>query len=164
MGEDHETEPVFIRSRWGTNRYVYNPANPAGLFLIAFSLLVAGGVMYGLRDGSSWSEGELHDAVHTAAASLEARPQLMDAYSGGYQELIRREIEAAGEGPEYGGVNVALEEYVDDGAGAPAGSHFEVGADDVEDLYCLRISPPEPETVLSSVTVRLSVSVTAGRC
>ncbi|MFE0644728.1 hypothetical protein ACFW2Y_24415 [Streptomyces sp. NPDC058877] len=30
-------EPVFKKSRWGTNRYVYNPRSPVGLFLIVAS-------------------------------------------------------------------------------------------------------------------------------
>ncbi|WP_406000266.1 hypothetical protein [Streptomyces sp. NBC_00829] len=32
MGQEEEHEPVFIRSTWGTNRYVYNPNNPVGFF------------------------------------------------------------------------------------------------------------------------------------
>lgn len=37
---DHE--PVFKRSKWGANRYYYNPRNPVGLTLIVLSLLFAG--------------------------------------------------------------------------------------------------------------------------
>jgi len=33
-----DDEPVFKRSRWGTNRYVYNPHNPIGLALIVLSI------------------------------------------------------------------------------------------------------------------------------
>ncbi|PWK71311.1 hypothetical protein BCL76_104417 [Streptomyces sp. CG 926] len=36
QGDD---EPVFKRSKWGTNRYYYNPANPVGLALIVISLV-----------------------------------------------------------------------------------------------------------------------------
>jgi hypothetical protein len=36
-----ENEPVFKRSKWGTNRYEYNPNNPAGLALIVLSVAVA---------------------------------------------------------------------------------------------------------------------------
>lgn len=35
-------EPVFKRSKWGANRYYYNPRNPVGLTLIVLSLLFAG--------------------------------------------------------------------------------------------------------------------------
>ena len=38
----HDDEPVFKRSRWGANRYYYNPRNPVGLALIVISLLFAG--------------------------------------------------------------------------------------------------------------------------
>ncbi|GGT62532.1 hypothetical protein GCM10010207_72530 [Streptomyces atratus] len=38
---DRDDEPVFIRSKWGTSRYVYNPRNPVGLALILISLLFA---------------------------------------------------------------------------------------------------------------------------
>ncbi|MFF2406768.1 hypothetical protein [Streptomyces sp. NPDC058092] len=38
---DRDDEPVFIRSKWGTSRYVYNPRNPVGLALILSSLLFA---------------------------------------------------------------------------------------------------------------------------
>lgn len=41
----HDDEPVFKRSRWGTNRYYYNPQNPVGLALIVLSLLFAGTMM-----------------------------------------------------------------------------------------------------------------------
>ncbi|MEU4949041.1 hypothetical protein [Streptomyces lavendulae] len=37
-----DDEPVFKRSKWGTNRYYYNPRNPLGLTLIVISLLFAG--------------------------------------------------------------------------------------------------------------------------
>lgn len=40
MSEDQD-EPVFVRSKWGTNRYVYNPRNPVGRFLIVASVIVA---------------------------------------------------------------------------------------------------------------------------
>lgn len=36
---DHDDEPVFKKSRWGTNHYIYNPRNPVGLALIVISLL-----------------------------------------------------------------------------------------------------------------------------
>ncbi|MGN9793037.1 hypothetical protein ACTMTU_18320 [Streptomyces sp. OZ13] len=64
MSDDHDAEPVFVRSKWGTSRYVYNANNPVGMALIIASLLFAAGGMYALHDSSSWSEGELHDAVH----------------------------------------------------------------------------------------------------
>ncbi|MFF4095162.1 hypothetical protein ACFYYY_15210 [Streptomyces sp. NPDC001834] len=35
-----DDEPVFIRSMWGTSRYVYNYQNPVGRALIVIALLV----------------------------------------------------------------------------------------------------------------------------
>ncbi|MGT2531961.1 hypothetical protein ACU4GG_36585 [Streptomyces nojiriensis] len=40
-----DDEPVFKRSKWGTNRYYYNPRNPVGLALIVLSVLLAGTMM-----------------------------------------------------------------------------------------------------------------------
>ncbi|MFD3817275.1 hypothetical protein ACFWRZ_19615 [Streptomyces rubiginosohelvolus] len=74
-GQDGD-EPIFIRSNWGTSRYVYNPRNPVGMGLIL----------------------------------------------------------------------------------------FEVTAKDVDAAFCLSVSPPEPEAVLTSIEVSLSVTVEEGRC
>lgn len=41
----HDDEPVFIRSRWGTSRYVYNHRNPVGLALIVLTVLFVGTMM-----------------------------------------------------------------------------------------------------------------------
>ncbi|MFD9081858.1 hypothetical protein ACFQ7B_06555 [Streptomyces erythrochromogenes] len=38
-------EPVLKRSKWGTNRYYYNPRNPVGLALIVVTLLFVGTMM-----------------------------------------------------------------------------------------------------------------------
>lgn len=40
-----DDEPVFRRSRLGTNRYEYNPANPVGRALIVVTVI---GVLIGL--------------------------------------------------------------------------------------------------------------------
>ncbi|WP_175488438.1 hypothetical protein [Streptomyces qinglanensis] len=41
---DHE--PVLIRSRWGTSRYVYNPRSPVGLALIVITVFVVLGGLF----------------------------------------------------------------------------------------------------------------------
>ncbi|WP_225833233.1 hypothetical protein [Streptomyces sp. NK08204] len=33
-----DNEPVFKRSKWGTNRYEYNPRNPVGFALIVVAI------------------------------------------------------------------------------------------------------------------------------
>ncbi|MEV4682306.1 hypothetical protein [Streptomyces kurssanovii] len=165
MSEDHDAEPVFVRSKWGTNRYVYNANNPVGMALIIASLLFAAGAMYSLHDSSSWSEGELHDAVHAAVDSLNAAPQQVGGWSGDYEELIADAIEASGEGPEHGIVSVSPEYYDADVAGESDSESFEVTSDDVDDVYCLRVSPPQPEPdTFTAVTVSIDVTVDADSC
>ncbi|WP_327134467.1 hypothetical protein OG311_31740 [Streptomyces sp. NBC_01343] len=41
----YDDEPVFKRSKWGTNRYSYNPRNPVGLALVIITLLFVGTMM-----------------------------------------------------------------------------------------------------------------------
>uniref|UniRef100_A0AAU2V5I9 Uncharacterized protein n=1 Tax=Streptomyces sp. NBC_00003 TaxID=2903608 RepID=A0AAU2V5I9_9ACTN len=38
---DRDDEPVFRKSRFGTNRYEYNPASPVGRVLIAVTVIGA---------------------------------------------------------------------------------------------------------------------------
>ncbi|MDJ0380152.1 hypothetical protein [Streptomyces sp. G-G2] len=37
----YDDEPVFKRSKWGTNQYYYNPGNPVGRALIVITLIFA---------------------------------------------------------------------------------------------------------------------------
>ncbi|MEV8588386.1 hypothetical protein AB0424_15765 [Streptomyces sp. NPDC051180] len=57
-------EPVFKKSRWGANRYAYNPANPVGLALIVITVVVVFTVLLLLQNrvgpfapdpGPTWS-------------------------------------------------------------------------------------------------------------
>ncbi|MET9883277.1 hypothetical protein ABZZ20_08975 [Streptomyces sp. NPDC006430] len=41
----YDDEPVFKRSKWGTNRYYYNPNNPIGLALIVIALVFTATMM-----------------------------------------------------------------------------------------------------------------------
>ncbi|WP_405791668.1 hypothetical protein OG753_36395 [Streptomyces sp. NBC_00029] len=41
----HDDEPVFKRSKWGTNRYHLNPDNPVGLALIVITLIFVATMM-----------------------------------------------------------------------------------------------------------------------
>lgn len=40
-----DDEPVFKRSKWGTNRYEYNPRNPIGFALIILAIAFASVVL-----------------------------------------------------------------------------------------------------------------------
>lgn len=165
MSKGHDDEPIFIRSNWGTSRYVYNPRNPIGVGLIIGSLLFAAGGMYYLYASSSWSEDELRDAVHVAVRDLEAAPQTLGSWNGGYESMIRDALEESGEGPSNGGMV-----YVDDADNPydkeadPSVDLFEVTAKDVDTAFCLSVSPPEPEPGLTSIEVSLSIAVEEGRC
>ncbi|MFD4997262.1 PIG-Y family protein [Streptomyces buecherae] len=44
--DEDDDEPVFKKSQWGTNRYVYNANNPIGLALIIISCVVFVVFMY----------------------------------------------------------------------------------------------------------------------
>ncbi|MET8452636.1 hypothetical protein [Streptomyces sp. NPDC005209] len=37
-----DNEPIFKRSKWGTNRYQYNPQNPIGFALIIITIVFVG--------------------------------------------------------------------------------------------------------------------------
>ena len=145
MDGEQGDEPIFVRSKWGTARYSYNPKHPVGVALIVGSILLAVGGMYYVNDGANWSEAELRDAVHGAARTLEAEPQTLRRFTG-YEELIHEAIKKTGEGPTHGSVKVSVVRA--DGYGADrATDNFEISSDDVDDVvYCLRISPPEPDT------------------
>lgn len=162
MDGEQGDEPVFVRSKWGTARYVYNPKHPVGVALIVGSILLAVGGMVYINDGANWSEGELRDAVHGAARALQAEPQTVSLFTG-YEELIREAIRKTGEGPTHGSVKIAAVRA--DGYGANrATDDFEITSDDVDGVYCLRISPPEPDTPKSSVTTTLSTTVEDDSC
>ncbi|MGW1295783.1 hypothetical protein [Streptomyces sp. NPDC002533] len=164
MSKGHDDEPIFIRSNWGTSRYVYNPRNPVGAGLIIGSLLFAGIFMYSLHASSSWSEGELRDAVNVAVRDLEATPQTLGSWTGGYKSMIRDALEESGEGPSTGGLDVKNANDPYDKDADPAVDLFEVTAEDVDTTFCLSVSPPEPEPRMTSVEVSLSISVEEGGC
>ncbi|CAM5406413.1 hypothetical protein [Streptomyces badius] len=164
MSKGHDDEPIFIRSNWGTSRYVYNPRNPVGMGLIIGSLLFAAVFLYSLHSRSSWSEGELRDAVHVAVRDLEATPQTLGSWTGSYASMIRDALEKSGKGPSTGGLHVEDADDPYDKDADPAVDLFEVTAEDVDATFCLSMSPPRPEPDMTSVEVSLSVTVVEGEC
>jgi hypothetical protein len=162
MSTENEHEPVFVRSKWGTNRYVYNPHNPVGAALIVLSLLFAVGAMYSLRASSTWSEDELRDAVHGAARMLDGSPQRKYDWTrhSDYSSLIDDAVERTGVGPRFG---ARVSEVGDD---TQVDTHlYEIGSDDTEGIYCMTIMEvPGPKTDTLSREVRLDVSVEDHEC
>ncbi|MCM9083083.1 hypothetical protein OG818_15425 [Streptomyces virginiae] len=128
MSED----PVFARSAWGTNRYVYNHRNPVGLALIVIAPIVAICAMIGLRNSSRWSEGELRTAVHQGAEDLNGSTQYVspDMHLG---TLIRDAVEDSGTGPGLG-LDVSRAFVEDDGHG------YTISTEDTNTKYCIRVT------------------------
>ncbi|GGT52011.1 hypothetical protein [Streptomyces purpureus] len=157
MSTDNNHEPVFVRSKWGTSRYVYNPNNPAGLALIVLSVLFAIGGMYSMRSSSEWSEDELREAVHQAARTLDdsSTSQTEWTVHVDYGPRIRDAIARTGAGPRYG---VDVSEVEDD-------AHvYEITADDADAAHCMTITEAPEPIVNHYRTVRLNVSVTDRAC
>ncbi|WP_327429704.1 hypothetical protein [Streptomyces sp. NBC_01236] len=161
-GGPRDDEPVFVRSKWGTNRYVYNPNNPLGLVLIIGSLLLALGGMYYLRassphPNSTWSEGELRSAVHQAAQDLEKEPQYTDTYRG-YGEAIKGAVEQTGKGPSYG-VRVSTGPY-----------NYTVTGDGTDAKFCMHVIAMQLDgtktnaSASANMSAKLSIDVTDGGC
>ncbi|MFI8520881.1 hypothetical protein ACIGEZ_24090 [Streptomyces sp. NPDC085481] len=121
-------EPVFVRSKWGTSRYVYNHRNPVGLALIVLTPLIALGGLFGMQAESTWSESELRDAVREGVADLEGKQHYTSLESDrGF--LIADAIRESGIGPGYG-----VDTHKDEGGG------YTVSTVDTETEYCVRIT------------------------
>ncbi|WP_406529252.1 hypothetical protein [Streptomyces sp. I8-5] len=121
-------EPVFIRSKLGTSRYVYNHRNPVGLALIILTPLVALGVLFGMQAESTWSEGELRDAVRKGVRDLSGKRHYT-SLEGNHGYLIAEAIREGGIGPGRG-VDTREEE----------GGGYTVSTEDTETEYCVRIT------------------------
>ncbi|MFD9978607.1 hypothetical protein [Streptomyces sp. NPDC059017] len=121
-------EPVFVRSRWGTSRYVFNHRNPVGLALIILTPLIAFGALFGMRAESTWSEGEFRDAVEQGVADLDGERHYT-SLDGDRGFLIAEAIRESGIGPGHG-VDTRKEE---DGG-------YTVSTEDTETEYCVRVT------------------------
>ncbi|MFE3740374.1 hypothetical protein [Streptomyces sp. NPDC059134] len=104
-----DADRVFIRSKWGAGRYVYNPHNPVGRALIVGSLLFAAGGMFllyhpGLLGASDdWDGKELRTAVTGAAGELSREAQLGPGSAGvPYESILSERIARVGRGSEDG--------------------------------------------------------------
>ncbi|MFF9147394.1 hypothetical protein ACF1BN_21310 [Streptomyces sp. NPDC014861] len=121
-------EPVLIRSKWGTSRYVYNHRSPAGLALIVLTPLLALGVLIGARAESTWSEGEFRDAVHAGVSRLDGGRHYTSPESD-HGLLITEAIRESGIGPRYG------VDTREEGAGS-----YTVSTEDTTTAFCARLT------------------------
>ncbi|HEY9369731.1 hypothetical protein [Streptomyces sp.] len=148
-------EPVFVRSKWGTSRYVYNHRNPVGLALIVITPLIAFGALFAMEAEWTWSDGELRDGVHQAERQLDGSvhdPYMHFSIDG----RIRDAIEETGAGPDLG-VDVA--KYSD--------GRYEISTDDTTVKFCMTVkTTPLEANPVSPVYVKqlLDTSVTDGSC
>jgi hypothetical protein len=100
--ERADADRIFVRSKWGTNRYVYNPDNPVGMALIVATLLFAAGALWVLHHSGgpgSWDGADLRSAVTTATDELSKEADLGPG-SGDYDAILREQIAKDGNGPE----------------------------------------------------------------
>ncbi|MEU6660475.1 hypothetical protein [Streptomyces sp. NPDC046821] len=95
---------VFVRSKWGTSRYVYNADNPIGMALIIGSLLFAAAGMYWLYHPdlfeSGWKGDDLRKGVSGATAELSAEKRSGpggDSYL--FADILKQDIVEHGQGP-----------------------------------------------------------------
>ncbi|WNI23712.1 hypothetical protein [Streptomyces sp. ITFR-16] len=139
-----DDDRVFIRSRWGTNRYVYNPNNPIGRALIVGSLLFAAGGMYWLYHPDlfkgGWDEGELRSAVRGASAELSRGAQSGPG-SFMFEDILERRIAAQPDGPSDGvSVDTASSVPVSDPwAGGAEKADYTVTARGTDAAFCVHV-------------------------
>ncbi|MEV3856012.1 hypothetical protein AB0J38_17015 [Streptomyces sp. NPDC050095] len=141
--DDHRADDrVFIRSKWGTNRYVYNPHNPAGMTLIVGSLLFAAGGMFWLYHPDlfkgGWDDAGLRSAVSGATAELSQDPAVGPG-SGMFEEVVAEKIAEHGDGPADGLTVTAASApaTADLWKGGPENADYTVTARGTETALCL---------------------------
>jgi hypothetical protein len=143
------SEPVLVKSKWGTNRYVYNTNNPVALALIFVTLIVAAGVVYYLWTDSRWSEAELREATHKAASALEKDPPVHNEWLG-YEMFISDAIHQTGVGPSTGAV-VHPEGHGSD--------NYTITGTGTDAAFCMHLTE-----IPSGNETRLTIKVTNGAC
>lgn len=135
---------VFIRSRWGTNRYVYNVRNPVGLALTIGSLLAAAGFVFWMGHPDlfkgGWSGDELRSGVRGATAEL-SRDKLLGPGSIGYEDVIAQKITEHGPGPADAVTVTATSSALpaDMGKGGPEDADYTVTARGTDTAFCLHV-------------------------
>lgn len=166
--DDHE--PIFVRSRWGTSRYVYNPHNTIGRALIVGSLVSALGGMYLLTDppaflggAKAWSADGLRTALTDASAEMadEARFGPGEAT---YEMLLRDRVAGHGPGAEEAlTIDLASERPLSAAyRGGVEEARYTVTADGTDAAFCLHVHAVRVERALGYASV--SADVDDGAC
>ncbi|MCC3774959.1 hypothetical protein [Streptomyces sp. UNOB3_S3] len=164
-----DTDRIFVRSRLGPNRYVYNPENPVGLALIVGSLLFAIGGMYlvhhpGLLSGSNtWDGGELRSAVNAATAELSSEAQFGPGVIN-YEDVLRSSIAKHGHSSQDAlAVKLASEPpkpvLFEDGVEK---ADYTVTAEGTDTAFCLRVYAVKRKLAMRYDA--LSISISDGAC
>ncbi|MEU3408074.1 hypothetical protein ABZ766_29570 [Streptomyces sp. NPDC006670] len=149
-----EEEPVGPRFTWGYFRGRRRNLPPV---LVMGVLAFAGAAMWYFQERESWSEGEVRDAVKSAAHALDGTAHRPASYPR-YGELIDQAIEASGEGPR-GGLRIEKRSV-----GATDADHFELTPGPGGAVYCMTIRPKERMGPWEEGTDLLSVTAEAGSC
>ncbi|MGW0764150.1 hypothetical protein [Streptomyces sp. NPDC002676] len=164
--ERADADRVFIRSKWGTNRYVYNPDNPVGRALIVGSLLFAAGGMWLLYHSGgpgSWGGDDLRSAVTTATGEL-SKEALLGPGSGDYDAILRERIARDGNGPE-DALSVTLASPEPESmmfTGGPEQARYSVTAHGTDTAFCLDVQGMKRKAQMGYDS--LTITVTDGAC
>lgn len=141
-----DADRIFIRSKWGTNRYVYNPHNPVGRALIVGSLLFTVGGMYllyhpGLLSSSDdWDGGELRSAVTAATAELSSEAEFGPGTIN-YQDILQAAIARHGRSSQ-DAPTVTLASEPPESAlfgGGVEQAEYTVAAEGTDTAFCLNV-------------------------
>lgn len=159
-----DPDRIFVRSRWGDRRYVYNPYNPIGRALIAGTVLVAVVALFLLHRSSvrgasgDWSEKELRKAVTAATAELASDAEFGPG-SVGYEEILQSGIAEAAHRAERG-LTVALASAPPTSAlveGGPERADYTVRADGTDTQLCLDVHALKRRMAMGYDSVTISV-------
>ncbi|MFB6988183.1 hypothetical protein ACFC0C_31590 [Streptomyces sp. NPDC056178] len=159
-----QDERIFIRSKWGTNRYVYNPGHPVGRALIVGSLLFGLGGMYllyhpGLLNGAdTWDAGELRSAVAAATTELSN-----DARFGpgtvNFEDILEADIAKHGHSSQHA-LTVVLASEPPESAlidGGAEQADYTVTAEGTDAAFCVEVHAMKRRLATGYESVAISV-------
>ncbi|GAA2569624.1 MULTISPECIES: hypothetical protein [Streptomyces] len=145
-GDDDADRP-FIRSKWGTNRYVYNPHSPVGRALIVGSLLLVVGGVYLIRhpdllsSSDGWEGSELRSAVTDATAELSRESEFGPGGTA-FEDVLEAAIARHGGGSKAAPTVSLASEPADSGLidGGLEQADYTVTADGTDASFCLDVT------------------------